>query len=333
MLHREPQVSTQFQGFHNDCETDMSRMSTRFGLPNMTKIDHSIVESLGPKPPWLPDTIYHQLHIAHQGSKFCNVLGNNETTSTGLFPRPEPLIQMFDGELRAQETRFTSIWQTSEYIFFLATKLQLYSFALTPAGYEAADDTVSSKTDQEFFAHAYLTAMSLLQSALRSSAELPYWPEHQSRYILDAVFFLLKLIECSYDFVNEAAARNVISQIWQLLRSRSKAEDDHMSRFCAIIEYLSRNCSNKRTPSLKIRSRVAGNLTIDSAWRARDRFSETVKAKRPADYTSAAALEKSMGSDVQSSLPDLRDIGDWDSFFDSLALQGGMEDEGLLVGD
>jgi hypothetical protein len=192
---------------------------------------------------------------------------------------------------------------------------------------------LSSEKYHQFFAHAYLTAMSLLQSALQSSAELPYWPEHQSRYILDAVLFLLKLIECSYEFVDEAAARNVISQIWQLFCSRSKAEDDHMSRFCAIIEYLSRNRSNKERPSVKIRSRVAGNLTIDSAWRARDRFSETVKAQRPADYTAAAALERSVGSDGQASLPLLRDIGDWDSFFESLGLQGGMEAEGLLVGD
>ncbi|KAJ5948237.1 Transcriptional regulatory protein LEU3 [Penicillium verhagenii] len=292
----------------------------------MAKIDHSIVEALGPKPSWLPDTIYHQLHIAHQGYRFCNVLGNNETTSTGLLPRPAPLIQMFDGELRAQDTRFASIWKTSDHIFFMATKLQLYSFTLTPAGLEAADDILSPDISREFFAHAYLTAMRLLQTALRSSAELPYWPEHQTRYILDAVLFLLKLIECSYEFVDEAAARNVISQIWQLLRGRSKAEEDHMSRFCAIIEYLSRNCLKKKIPWIKITSRVAGNLTIDSAWRARDRFSETVKAKRPADYTSAAALERSVEYDMQSSLQFLRDIGDWDSFFGSPALQGAIED-------
>ncbi|KAJ5610204.1 Transcriptional regulatory protein LEU3 [Penicillium lagena] len=298
----------------------------------MTIIDHSIVEALGPKPSWLPDAIYHQLHIAHHGTKFCNVLGNNETTSTGLLPRPAPLIQMFEGELRAREVRFASVWQTNEYIFFLATRLQLYSFALTPAGLDATDDLLSAEKYNEFFAHAYLTAMSLLQSGLQSSAELPYWPEHQYRYLLDAVLFLLKLIECSCEFVDEAAARNVISQIWQLLRTQSKAEDDRMSRFCAIIEYLSRNRSNKGSPSVKVRSRVAGNLTIDSAWRARDRFSETVKAQRPADYTSAAALERSMRSDGQCSLPFLRDIGDWDSFFENLALQGGMDDEGLLVG-
>jgi hypothetical protein len=172
--------------------------------------------------------------------------------------------------------------------------------------------------------------MRLLQSALQSSAELPYWPEHQFKYIFDAVLFPLKLIDCSYEFVDEAAARNVISQIWQLLRSQSKAEEDRMSRFCAVIEYLSRNRSDDRCPSVKVMSRVAGNLMIDAVWRARDRFSENVKANRPADYTSAAALERSLGPDTQASSSFLRDIGDWDSFFESLALQRETEDEGLV---
>jgi hypothetical protein len=135
----------QFNRFHKDRVTDMSRMSTRFGLPSMAKIDHSIVEALGPKPSWLPDTFYQQLHIAHQGNRFCNLLGNGETTSMGLLPRPAPLIQMFDEELRAQEACFSSVWQASEYILFLATKLQLYSFALTPVGFEAANDMLSSE--------------------------------------------------------------------------------------------------------------------------------------------------------------------------------------------
>lgn len=63
----------------------------------------------------------------------------------GLLPRPAPLIQMFDEELRAQEACFSSVWQASEYILFLATKLQLYSFALTPVGFEAANDMLSSE--------------------------------------------------------------------------------------------------------------------------------------------------------------------------------------------
>lgn len=57
-----------------------------------------------------------------------------------------------------------------------------------------------------------------------------------------------------------------------------------------------------------------------------------MKANRPADYTSAAALQRTMGPDVQPSSLFSRDIGDWDYFFENLAVQGEAEDEGLLKG-
>ena len=298
-------------------------MSSRFGLPTSIMADHSILEALASKPPWLPETLYHQLHIAHQGTKFCKVLGNYEMTATGLLPNPIPIIQMFDGELRAQEARFASSWRRNEYIFFLATKLQLYSFALTATGLESTDHSLSAERYAEIFSHSYLTAMSLVQSVIQCPSELPYWTEHQLKYVLDAVFFLIKLIGCSYDFVDEARARNVISQIWQLIRSRSQTENDRPARICSVIEYLSQNRRNQErnnNASVNIKSRMASNLLVDSVWRARDRFSDAVKAQKPLDYTSAAALERlMMVFDDQSSFPLLSDsIGDWDSFFDGL---------------
>src|SRR4051812_30611384 len=103
-------------------------MSTRFGLPNMAVVDHSILAALADKPSFLPEVMYHQLHIAHQGAKFCNILGNNELTTTGLLPNAASIIQMFDKELRALEARFKSRWRNNEHTFFMGTKLQLYSF-------------------------------------------------------------------------------------------------------------------------------------------------------------------------------------------------------------
>ena len=287
----------------------------------MVVADHSILEALANKPAWLPDAMYHQLHIAHQGARFCNVLGNCEMTAAGLLPNPAPIIQMFDRELRAQEARFASSWRNNEYIFFLATKLQLYSFALAATGLES---TNSAERQAETFSHAYLTAMNLLQSALDLSAELPYWTEHQLRNIVDAVFFLLKLGGASYEFVDEAAAKNAIGQVWQLLRNRSHIEDDRASRVCSVIEYLSHNRWKRETnASVNIKSRMAGNLAIDSAWCARDRFSETVKAQRPVDYTSAAGIEKSLaGLDGQPWLSFFGDVvGDWESFFENMNVE------------
>ncbi len=292
------------------------RMSTRVGLPNMVPMDHSILGALTIRPAWLPDAIYHQLHIAHQGSRFCNLLGNHEMTTTGLLPNPAPIIQMFDGQLRAHEAQFGSSWRNNEYIFFLATKLHLYSFALTASAPESTAN--SSQKREETLAVAYITAMNLLRCALDMSAELPYWTEHQLRNIVDAVFLLLKLGVPSYEFVDEAAVRNTIGEVWQLLRSRSQVEDDHPSRVCSVIEYLSHNRWNRETQaSVNVKARMAGNLTVDSAWCARDRFSETVKAQRPADYTSAAIIEKSLADfDGEPWLLFFGGVVDnWESFF------------------
>ncbi|KAJ5116724.1 Transcriptional regulatory protein LEU3 [Penicillium angulare] len=303
-------------------------MSTRFGLPAISVADHSILEAMANKPAWLPDTLYHQLHIAYQGSRICSVLGNCEITATGLLPSPAPIIQMFDTELRAQEARFASSWKNNEYIFFLATKLHLYSFALSTTGLESSN---SAERRTETFSHAYLTAMNLLQSALDLSAEQTYWTQHQLRNIVDAVYFLLKLGGASYEFVDEAAAKNVIGQVWQLLRSRSQSEDDHASRVCSVIEYLShKHWKREAHASVSVKSRMAGNLTIDSVWCARDRFSETVKAQRPIDYTSAAGIEKSLeGLDDQSWLSFFGEgVGDWDSVFQNMnveSLLGSMD--------
>jgi hypothetical protein len=61
-------------------------------------------------------------------------------------------------------------------------------------------------------------------------------------------------------------------------------------------------------------------LAVDSAWCARNRFSETVKAQRPLDYTLAAGIEKSLsGFDGQPWLSFFGgDVGEWECFFEEL---------------
>jgi len=257
----------------------------------MFKADHCILETLDTKPLWLPDCIFFQLQISNQVNKFINILGDHDQTSTGLLPNPASIIRMFHGELQLKDTHLTSRGRRRDYIYFLAAKLQLYSFALS----DDADnpDRLDTKGNHlEFLSDAFDTSMSLLQSGLHLAEELPYWPMHQKRYVVYAVFFLLRLIGRFHGSVDEIAARNLIKQIWELFRQSCEAED-HISRACDIIEYLSCNEINFGfSESSRVRSRMAANLSCEALWGARDRFSATVKAQRPADYTSAAATER-----------------------------------------
>jgi hypothetical protein len=292
-------------------------MSTMYGLPCLVKPDRSILETIASQPSWLPNSIYHQLGIAHQSGKFCNILGNSELSETGLLPNPALFIRMFDDEFREQETQVASSWRRSDYIYFLVTRLQLYSFALSPSGDEL-DKSLLQERYKEFLLRGYLTAMSLLQCGLLSAGDLPYWTTHQTRYMVYGTLFLLKILGGSYDFIDEVAARNVIHRMWELLRSGSHEKDDHLSRSCAVIDYLSRTGWNQSNlASVNVQSRMAANLSVSAIWHARDRFSEAVKAQRPLDYTSAAARESEHpefdGAFLQTLLSD--PFSDWESFF------------------
>lgn len=237
---------------------------------------------------------------------------------------------MFDAELQTREAQLASKWSRRDYIFFLATRLHLYAFALTDPAVTGADGSLTGGLHSEFLAHAYLAAMSLLQSAVDSAAELRYWSIYQGRGLVDAVFFLLKLVGGDYEFVDTAGARDMIHKLWELLRGLSRVEDDHIARVCAIIEYLSHSRGNdKEQVSLRVRLRMTANLIMDAVWRARDRFSQFVKAQRPVDYTSAAAVERAMTElDNKASLA-LGDEDNGTSFFEGL--NSNMSDFGIGV--
>ncbi|KAL1968667.1 hypothetical protein VTN77DRAFT_1493 [Rasamsonia byssochlamydoides] len=314
------------------CFIVSQRASILHGLPSLLRADHSILETLTSKPSWLPDALYHQLQIAHLSGKFCNILGNHELTSTGLLPNPASLIQMFDVELQTHEAQLAQKWSRGDYMFFLATRLHLYAFALTDPAVTDADGGLAGGLHSEFLAHAYLAAMSLLQSAVDSPTGLRYWSMYQGRDAVNAAFFLLKLVGGNHEFVDHAQARNMIHKFWELLREQSRVEDDHIARLCAIIEYLSRSSSrgnqeDRDQLSLRVRSRMTANLIIDAVWRARDRFSQSVKAQRPKDYTSAAAVERAMTELDNQILSPLDGAGDWTSFFEGL--NSNMPDLGM----
>ncbi|KAL1984930.1 hypothetical protein VTN96DRAFT_8589 [Rasamsonia emersonii] len=312
------------------CFIVSQRSSILHGLPSLLRADHSVLETLASKPSWLPDALYHQLQMAHLSGKFCSILGNHELSSTGLLPNPATLIQMFDVELRTHEAQLASTWSRSDYMFFLATKLHLYTFALTDPAMTGADGSPTGGLHSEFLVHAYLAAMSLLQSAVDSVAELRYWSIYRGRDLVDAVFFLLKLVGGDYEFVDTTQARDMIHKIWELLRGLSRVEDDHIARVCAIIEYLSRSRGNdKDQASLKVRSRMTANLIMDAVCRARDRFSQSVKAQRPKDYTSAAAVERAMTERNNQGSLALGDEDNWTSFFEGL--NSNMSDFGMGV--
>lgn len=302
-------------------------MSTQQGVPALIRLDHSLLEAVTSQPPWLPNTLFFQLQIARQSYQICITLGNSELTCNGLAPDPSPSVRLFDAELRMQEARFSQSWTKLDIINFLGCKLLLYSFVFVAKDPNNDDNVLQRELSIHWLPQAYLTATTLIQTASSVSEDISFSFIHIRRCLVNAIFFLIKLLHhTKHAFVDESTVQNCINQGWTILRSCSLKERDHMSRVCAVIEYLS-NSESKQGASqsetfISIKSRMGANLSVDSVFRARDRFSEFVKGQRPADYTEAAASENLIVGPA-SGFPgtmwlsdDPSTIIDWDIFFD-----------------
>ncbi|RFU24632.1 hypothetical protein B7463_g11708, partial [Scytalidium lignicola] len=268
-------------------------ISTKLGIPSTVRVDNSILGTLTSLPSWLPEVLCRQLFIAYQVNRFTITLGNHEKTSTGLFPEPTPMIRMFDKDLRMAETRFESTSPPMELAMLLGARLSLYSFVFgaEDSGENSPLDTIN--TNNEILSQAYITIMQLLKVAVSPDAGIIYWTALCRGHIYFSVFFLLKLIKYpTYSFVDEIAARNIINQAWERLKSCSAGEGDHLSRICAIIQFLGTGSESqvRGGPLLVVKSRMSANIYRDAVWRAKKRFSGIVQDQHPEDYTTAESL-------------------------------------------
>ena len=242
-------------------------------------------------------------------------------TSTGLHPGALSIIQMFEIQLRALEAQIRTDWSLFTQVAFWRNELQLCNFAFPGHSFIPADGSGLNTERLEILARGSISAMNLIQAATSSSNNLATWTNVVRMGVGYAVFYLLKLTASpDLHVVDPIAARNCISQAWTFLHRGSEMEDDHFNRVCSIIEYLSKNSGKARKDDLAliVQSRMGANLLWDSAWRAKARFSQTVKDSKPDDYTSAAAVENllSLGLDFENGPPflDLMESG-WDFLF------------------
>lgn len=222
-----------------------------------------------------------------------------------MLANPSPSVRLFEHELNVHETRFSESWTTSDHIHFLGCKLSLYIFALSADPAPPNSENVESEPRSQWLPPAYKSAVKCITLMSSFGDELVFTSIHLRRCLINAILFLLRVILYSAPPVADAATvRNCIHQGWDILRRCSLASNDHMSRVCAVIEYLSTSVephgSYEAETFSAVKSRMAGNLGVDSILRARDRFSQAVKDQRPVDYTQAATAQELVSeSDIQ----------------------------------
>jgi hypothetical protein len=203
-------------------------------------------------------------------------------------------MPMFASQFRSLETELRSNWSYLTQIMFWRAELQLYSFVLPTEGSIKSGEIALVTGSLETLSRGCIVAISLIHAATSLPDSNSTWTNVVRIGVGYAVFFLLKVSSSpELQIVEPAVIRNSITQAWSFLHNGSEMEYDHFTRVCAIIEYLSKTSrdAQKGDLSLTVQSRMSANLMWDAAWRAKDRFSESVKESKPDDYTSAAAVE------------------------------------------
>lgn len=277
-------------------------LSTHLGIPSTIQPDSIIVAAMGSRPEWLPIVLEHHLKIAYNSQKICHTLGDYSISSSGLHPNPSTMIPLFESQLRVLEAQIRPHWSNLTELAFWRTEIQLCSFALPRKTFTTGDESISDISVFDALARGCLAATSLIHAATSFPDPHIAWTNVVRIAVGYAVFFLLKASSRpELRIVDPITARNSISEAWGFLHHGSEMEGDHFNRVCAIIEYLSKTGGEDRKGELAliVQSRMSANVLWDCAWRAKDRFSQSVKESKPEDYTTAAAVESiiQMGMD------------------------------------
>ncbi|KAF2728823.1 hypothetical protein EJ04DRAFT_448539 [Polyplosphaeria fusca] len=307
-------------------------VSTYMGIPAMVQPEQSILEAATSQPSWLPDTLFFQLQIARYGIQLCNTLGNSDLTASGLLPNSAPYLRTYEAELRLLEMQHSKRWPKQDFVNFLGCKLIIYGFGVTASN--LPDDSGdgqgysghTSRLDAQHWAEqAFLASSVIVQSACSMKDTMMYSTVYVQRWVANAVGYLLRLIIYPQSQQHdEVAIRNGINQGWELLKTCSIKENDHMSRVCAIISYLSGE-SMKKDPLqqhvvARTQSRMGANMFSDMVNIARGRWSQHLRDKRPHDCTGAAVEEQQNEVHISLELDDLfsSQFTDWDSFLQDI---------------
>lgn len=250
-------------------------ISSRLGVPATIDFDNTILEAVT-VPEVVPAIIYHHLKITHIMARISKLLGQNIKSSSGLQRDVIPNIRVFDEELDLLLAQHASSWEPETKIMLISVQLKLYSFAfLHEVDKLPHESQVMHDSFAEVCVSAYKAVMELVVIANSRSKYATFWPAHIWSCLIYAAMFLLRLGEYSqiYKF-EEARIRSALATLKVLFAEQSTRNDDHMSRVCAVIEYLSKESWTdiRRRRPVKFQSRMASNLPLDTVWHAKERF-------------------------------------------------------------
>lgn len=189
----------------------------------------------------LPDILMHLLHISYFGHKTTTLLGDGGSVPSGLINEPLRYIQLLDNDLRCMHESFKNQLSRHGKIFYLATRLMLYSYAfnsddiLIRANHSVFDET-------EVTGKATSAATELLQLAGEDNATTR-WPAFMRNCVIYATVLVAAMIARTIrtpievsSLMKTCQGGNSLIQSWSLFPKDNYSRiSTHISRFVDVI--------------------------------------------------------------------------------------------------
>lgn len=274
-------------------------MSSYLGVPATTPIDHTILSAVGAIESSLPLVLQQYLEVAYHDYQCSQTLGNHGLLPTGQMADPFGLVQSYDRNLHALSLRRSLEWTNATEIAFLRARLSLHSYACCKIlGSSTKTASRPDPSHTTLIAEAERCAERIITLASRELELVEQASSDVRGAMTTSIFFLLKLSATKHPAVNQDLAKDSLRQAWNAFRKASVRRTDQYARICSIIEYLSGVGGQdvEFTTTMAVESRMAANISYDTAWAARARFPRHVVEMRPLDYTAAAESQQTLGA-------------------------------------
>lgn len=186
-------------------------------------------------------------------------------------------------------------WNNATEIAFLRARLSLYSFACCKIFASNAQTMSHAEPhDTTIIAEAERCAERIVTLASQELDLVEQASSDVRAAMTTSIFFLLKLSATSHPAVNQDLTKDSLRQAWSAFRKASSRRTDQYARICSILEYMSGvgGQDPNFSTTMAVESRMAANISYDTAWAARARFPKDLLDARPIDYTAAAESQQ-----------------------------------------
>lgn len=307
--------------------------ATGLGLPATVRVDNIILKCIAERPPDLPETLHRMLLRVHKIHTFTEQLGDHQFTPDGLMPEPLALVQAFDSDLRNLK-----IVTEADRVMSLMARLYLYSFILaTPPptdGSATEFSPVQSHDGIYYISQTYNCSKQLIdiftaKLKRQSAGEAPdgaqhprLWDGFQRWSVLYATMTILWIIKLSGIDSDTSSAQSVVNNGRDILKKLILTKEDHYSRVCDIIDYISSmdpSAAEGRNISRNVvRARMSVNIIWDVVYAAKQRYTERRLASRDNDNEFFHVATPISGEEPSSAVSGHNLFGNDSGTFDAL---------------